>query len=1490
MNYKITQVRLSSIGHAAARYDPLTIDLRSASGNEAQDSVLWLENGGGKTALLRLMFSVLCPAKADTIGPPTYDSNGRARPNLPLYLRDRDTGHVAIEWRPTEGDTIVGDEVLITGLVAEYRGRRWTGRLGDVVRHWYLVRSDDGRFEIGDLPFEEAGRPFSASRFVERLADLERRGLASARRSPIRVRHTDRREQWMTLLEDIGLDPVLFEYQAQMNHTEGAAGSVFSFRSDLAFVRFLLEILTPEETLQTLTAEVRDVLEKLRSQPSLRLEHDFVAGAIPSLETIARAEERLRAALESQRETRGAARLTRAQFAAAAAAAERRLAELAHAETEANRLKGEADTRRRRLEEEARAHRWYAANFRHATTESGLGAAQEEDHEADLVARAWPYVRGVRRVEELDGEIAAAAVAVTQTDVAVAPLRAERDTAGTALRRHLEARRIVTSSLADREADLAFGLRREAEELARTARDAARQAERSRSSAEALTERVRDVRVQRVAAAGHGALATEDESTESALGRHQIASNTASARITWIDQRTAVIKDRLDEIAKLERAETVARSEAKAAGTELAPRVTAAEAERARLVTAPRVLALLDTEPDLELAGHPLIERLHVAAGQTDRSRIEHESRGADDRRAAAALQTSGLLPGPLELERALSVLHDAGIPGARLGTHYLQEAVLAAQHARAFDRAPELAGGIVLTDPARLADAHQALVATGIEGLDVITVGLADDLLDAAEREDEVDAVRGRRAVLPPAAGTHDRDAASAAQAPLVARIEEADVEAARLADLANADRQLAQELTEHLKAWPAGELAARRADLAEFDRRTAAADARLTQLGAERSNLLAEREALTAELPRLRAAVSAAERAVSTLESLAALETALGDAPTRIADLEREGGEWDGIERDSDAAAATKRTEADEAIGRATQFGQEASSISEAADRIAVNTPVAIEASEAEAIVVGGDESKLAATYERLDALVTAKTTGSKEAARLEQLQRERDSQVRELEGIEPDLRSHAETLAAEPAAQSREGRTLATRQARDRRERAAAALRRATTDEETARARLEEIAAEGRRADLPADEVPLDRFVADRRAASLGEDVAKAYAAFSRHEAAERAAQDEQTPIRTRGSAMATSARLLGSLLIGEPEALAGELLVEPFAGDEQAADDLRDALIARSHSATAEIGTAQGELAEGQTDLRGAIAGARFRELLATPLGRQLDGIAVRPAEATRLLEEATKRRDRLAADLESMSIHREVLTRSLVGAAGAALATLTTAQRRSKLPDGLGDWSGQSFLRISFRRPGSTDEMGARVQTLVADYTKAGPEAIPTGLDLLMQSVETAVVGGFEVTVLKPNAGFAVEPIPIIEVGGLSGGQRATAAAALMMMLAEMRSARASNAACRVGTLMLDNPFGSASALFLVDAQRKVAEASGIQLVYTTGLRDYNAIRPFRNLVGLANSRARGTHLRWVTGDDAVIASLRAEAEGERLYATRVSRSGAPADA
>lgn len=95
--FQMMSVRLESTGHRSAGFKSLKLDLTAGTawldGHRAtpQDVILWLRNGGGKSSLLALIFSLLLPGKIDFIG------HGKSK-SLADYVPDGQVSHVIVEW------------------------------------------------------------------------------------------------------------------------------------------------------------------------------------------------------------------------------------------------------------------------------------------------------------------------------------------------------------------------------------------------------------------------------------------------------------------------------------------------------------------------------------------------------------------------------------------------------------------------------------------------------------------------------------------------------------------------------------------------------------------------------------------------------------------------------------------------------------------------------------------------------------------------------------------------------------------------------------------------------------------------------------------------------------------------------------------------------------------------------------------------------------------------------------------------------------------------------------------------------------------------------------------------------------------------------------------------------------------------------------------------------------------------------------------------
>lgn len=256
------------------------------------------------------------------------------------------------------------------------------------------------------------------------------------------------------------------------------------------------------------------------------------------------------------------------------------------------------------------------------------------------------------------------------------------------------------------------------------------------------------------------------------------------------------------------------------------------------------------------------------------------------------------------------------------------------------------------------------------------------------------------------------------------------------------------------------------------------------------------------------------------------------------------------------------------------------------------------------------------------------------------------------------------------------------------------------------------------------------------------------------------------------------------------------------------------------------------------------------------------------------------EQLMARRVSLQQDLDSVDKHRATIVERLSALVDRALKTLRLAARLSKLPNTLGDWSGREFLHFGFTQPDLTT-IGTRVGDVidaeaaaVADRAATGRAAPRSGsrrdgMGLLLKAVHAAVPRGFTVTVLKPDQVLRDERVPVEEMGDVfSGGQELTAAIMLYCTLAAVKGNERGRMTVRhSGVLFLDNPIGKASARYLLDMQKQVAAALGVQLVYTTGLSDDRALAAFPLWIRMRNDADLRAGLKHIRVSDVVRAAF-----------------------
>jgi hypothetical protein len=291
-----------------------------------------------------------------------------------------------------------------------------------------------------------------------------------------------------------------------------------------------------------------------------------------------------------------------------------------------------------------------------------------------------------------------------------------------------------------------------------------------------------------------------------------------------------------------------------------------------------------------------------------------------------------------------------------------------------------------------------------------------------------------------------------------------------------------------------------------------------------------------------------------------------------------------------------------------------------------------------------------------------------------------------------------------------------------------------------------------------------------------------------------------------------------------------------------GNDRAATEV-NAVLSTQRQVGEEVATTRKRVTEAASDLRRLGATAEFKEVPDIIRNRVL------AADADELIEHAQvlaadllQRATLIGRQLEDLADDTGLVISRLVTAVRDVLADLTRAERYARMPERTGTWSERSFLTVRSGPVPDNETITERLRP-VLDRFAANPDSL-VSMALLKECVLAGAGGpqAFRVRVLKPNApGQDLEDITKLQK--FSGGEKLTVCVALYCVLAKLRAHNAGRDGGG-GTLVLDNPLGTASHTRLLSLQRQVAAAHGVQLVYATGVNDLGAVGEFAHRVRL----------------------------------------------
>lgn len=1473
--YELTRVRLFSVGPTAARYQDVALDLRGVGAPvkvavqedlfapDALDrttprrpspaSVLFLENGGGKSVLLKLIFSVLLPGRRQVVGTTSTTV-------LENFVLAEDVAHVVCEWMH-----VGTGRLLVTGKVSEWRGHVASTDPEKLADAWYSFRPVPG-MGLDDLPFTHDGRRVTLAAFRERLQTAHREHPDAE--LAWETGHRD----WTRHLVDVGLDPELFRYQRAMNAGEGEAAEAFSFSSDEAFVDFLLRaVLDPAEP-QNVAELVAGYADRLAQREELETEREFVDGTLSRLEPMVDAEATATAARDAETAARAELAATASRIAA------RRVAEEARSVTAAEEAAGAVEAEQsaaraaERLQDTVGELRRLTAVLTVEAAERTAAEATRERDDASAVSMARDAVEPVLTHRVAAAEAARLRARVEEEEQKSRPALAARQDAARALAAALA--RVAAE--ADAAADAAETRRADAEERAAAARreqvtrtaDAARAESAAGAAREALDEL--DTRVAAAVDAGHLKAGSTAADVEDSAAAARIDAERCAAALAEADTAAAAIREerRAAETRRTAAQDAAAAARADAATAEAARSAAQADAVALAGETRPaELLGLDEIRPDTD-AGL-VVDTLTTAIRGAERERTTLHGDQRRDERALAALGDGGLLPDPPEIEDVLAVLESAGIT-AWSGRRYLAK-LPALDRETVLARLPHLAGGVLLNDARDAERARTRLDAARLLPACLVAVGTT-----AALRPD-ADPAPGIDFVVPPNPALHDEEAAEEVRVRLVAETTERAARLAELETVLDDDRRLRDRFAALRDRRPTLADLTEAAEIAEAARAAAVAEHEATRAAVEDLDERADR--LAADRPGLERTAGDTRRRA---DALAALRTELARRATHEERI-----------RTGEADAARAREEADAAGATADRAAREAADAQQTRDRQrGIGTtlrdevaalPVSIEeigdpAAEPDGIPEGS-LAELREEFQRArDAYASAAVDTDLHGA-LERAEADARERRVAVDGLPRTVVEAATAFLHTPDGADAASRRAAAEQARAAYDEAERRRADAATELAVARRELER---------FTGGERPIDPYDAPRDAEHGRELVARAAAdldaAGTELERRRRARTAAEEAHRT-ATDLARGFGLVVSSLDETPEPSG-----VPFDGDVEAAQ----AALKRHQNA---VRDAAGERTRAEKKVReGVDAVARFAQdprfaTLTSPVHRHIAGVdrSEMPGLAAEWIAALRPRLRSLDDDLGNIERHRSGIVTRLSGMVGEALRTVRLAQRLSQLPEGLGDWSGQQFLRIRFEElPDAAlrHELGAVVDRTATGMAGGKAKDRRDGMSMLLRGVRAAMPKGVRVEMLKPDAVLRTERLRVSAIKDVfSGGQQLTAAIVLYCTMAALRAhQRGQGRRAHAGVLFLDNPIGRASAGYLLELQFGVAQALGVQLVYTTGLFDAGALSSFPLLVRLRNDADLRAGRKYLSVDERVTRSVPdADAPGGRITAARVYR-------
>lgn len=1414
---KLCRIYMSGLGHAKARFHELTLDFCNPA-REPMDSVLFLRNGGGKTSLISLFYSVFLPDRGAFLG-----KKNQSKRSFDEYVTTNRPGCILVELSfPAQG----GHRRIFVVEVM----RREKDNEAQRVFYSFLANSGYG------TSWDEL--PAGAARADGSLL-LHVREAHKAAPSKVELAEISGQGNWRKHLESVHFDPAVLRHHLRMNSEEGGVVDLFRHTDPRDFARLFLELVLEPESLYSaeekasgedkLTAQMQAFRTKVRQEPATRLAAGFCAAVEPILLTM-QEEIRRRTGLEEELQrtethTHSFARSVRDHLGHLEAQLARTEAEVEEKQqARANALNAERENGDWRQTAEHHVRR-----LRLQEAQAAVGAETIKSGEKELHLGLLEAAVEFRKRETLQKRCAGLEAEIARANEQREPELKRLREIGSRYHRALQ---LALNETSEERADALSRqteLRAQAKSMALEATGLERLATAAKTKADNLQERV-DEAAQRVVDLRRRGLLKERETSGQAAARWAEEASRQERRRDLAHGEFMRLRGELEatraRAGKLSVEITVKNAEEERVSAELQDFDTEwrqlGESIPLRTVAAGAELSPWNSALPAGLANGRDERRIDlvrlVLAAQADRLRLEGYREG-------------GIFPAPSDLQAVIQQLKRVGVQGAIPLYEYLDQMVPAPERTALLRRQPAAWSGILLQNDEDFLKA-EAVVAAACER-PVVVVSRTFFSGQSAGVDDAL------RVVLPEETGYWDRQAAASALPDLRRR----NLEAQRRKD--DLEAEITQWSEAHawllrlIKRCPETHVSGLRAQLETLAAVLTQLRDSLERAEQEQESFAAsvaekEREKTQAEQSRSVAAQNVSETEMVWRNHEQPAENWRGQIEQSRLDAERDEARSQRLREDE----ARFQEEANMLQGPISEQGARIHAWQHEVARLPLDyydpaaTPVLTDSLDAlrnefqlKRVRFDGEFSLTKAAGE-LAVLQSQLAEGN---ARYRTMAKGHDAAQIEIEAIEDLVEQNRDSAKlaltnAKAAVLAAETRKNEAKAALDRSRRSdvwpPGKLPPSTAEEAEAlaggfRARAEEARAKIRELDdmlgtLRTKVVQLSNGDIPRYATML--DTLKI----------KRAAVDEAWPP--------------ASTFTGVPDT-DNTTAQETSRRVERLRGDIRNVTIRVENCFSDQI---KPQATKGNKDDR--------PPLLDKYLGFVLADIEQRIDER---IAEIRQARDAAQGVLNSIESDRQLIVMQLDQRADVAERRLSALERASRMPATIPEWAGKPFLSVRLQVSRDPIERKQRLGALLTRWVMAGVDQIPDGVALAYFAL-MEVVGDRPIVmkILKPELRLLPVAHDIGQLHKFSGGEKVTAAILLYAVLVRYRAQYQGEGdllGADAGFLLLDNPFGQVTLLELIGLQVRVARLMGLQLIFATGVADFRALSAFPHHVLLRNT-------------------------------------------